>query len=58
MVGGCHVSPCPLHIPSLTLTSNVLQCDGNGCSQLARCAEGSETQLLIGTDACGMGTQG
>lgn len=44
--------------PSAILTSDVLQRDGNGCSQLPRRAKGSVAQLLIGANACGVGSSG
>lgn len=49
--------PCP-QPPEAVLTSDVLQRDGDGCRQLPRRAEGAVAQLLVGADACGMGSRG
>lgn len=52
------LSPAPAGPLSAILTSNVLQRDGNSCSQLPRRAEGSVAQLLVGANACGTGSGG
>lgn len=38
--------------PSTSLTSNVLQCDGQGRRQLPWGPKGTVAQLFVGTDAC------
>ena len=40
------------HLP-ISLTSDVLQHNGQGCRQLSWGPKGTVAQLLIGTDACG-----
>lgn len=52
------LSPAPMGPPGAMLTSDVLQRDGDGCSQLPRRAKGSVAQLLIGANACGTGSSG
>lgn len=48
-----------VHPPAVCLclpasrTSDVLQRDGQGCSQLSWGPKGTVAQLLIGTDSCG-----